>query len=77
VFHADGTLRMGPLPCVKYMVCAKRGAAETAAMLGDTAWRKTFCARRKPSRAVYASVLVAELDLRPRLDGQKHLPVRT
>ena len=50
VFHADGTLVDGPIALCEvqgYVYAAKRGAAEIAAMLGDTA--RAICA--KPSRS--------------------------
>jgi glycogen debranching enzyme len=78
VFHADGTLADGPIALCEvqgYVYAAKRGAAETAAMLGDTARARDLLrqaqALQERFTQVFWSAEFATYALA--LDGQKHL----
>jgi glycogen debranching enzyme len=76
VFHADGTLADGPIALAEvqgYVYAAKRGAAETAAMLGDIAraqdlMRQAYALQERFAQAFWCAEL-ASYSLA--LDGQK------
>jgi glycogen debranching enzyme len=78
VFHADGTLSDGPIALCEvqgYVYAAKRGAAEIAAMLGDTARAQDLLHQAQALQARFTEVFwCAELDTYAlALDGQKRL----
>jgi glycogen debranching enzyme len=78
VFHADGTLADGPIALCEvqgYVYAAKRGAAEIAAMLGDTARAQDLLRQAQALQERFAEVFwCAELETYAlALDGQKRL----
>jgi glycogen debranching enzyme len=78
VFHADGTLADGPIALSEvqgYVYAAKRGAAETAAMLGDFSRAQDLLGQAEALQERFAQVFwCAELATYAlALDGQKRL----
>jgi glycogen debranching enzyme len=78
VFHADGTLADGPIALCEvqaYVYAAKRGAAEIAAMLGDTARAQDLQRQAQALQERFTQVFwCAELETYAiALDGQKRL----
>jgi glycogen debranching enzyme len=78
VFHADGTLADGPIALCEvqgYVYAAKRGAAEIAAMFGDTARSQDLLRQAQALQARFTEVFwCAELETYAlALDGQKRL----
>jgi glycogen debranching enzyme len=78
VCHADGTLADGPIALCEvqgYVYAAKRGAAEIAAKLGDTALAQDLLRQAQALQGRFAEVFwCAELETYAlALDGQKRL----